>query len=128
MKIYKNNETIEVMGVPFRGVDEMIEVAESGQPKDGVYVAIHCENYPCFDSSDALYEDRRYTNIVFARSLNELTNKMLVLKRLKPRANYDKLTSQLHPMAYWGGDKIYDVYMTEADDEDPYSVAQEDKC
>ena len=126
MKTYKNDETIEVMGVPFRGIDEMIEVAESGQPKDGVYVAVDSEAYPCFDSSDALYEDRRYTNIVFARSLYELKNKISLLKRLKPRANYDKLTSQLHPMAYWGGDKIYDVYMTEANDEAPYFVAQED--
>ena len=28
-------------------------------------------------------------------------------------ANYSKLTEELHPMAYWGGDTNHDVFLTE---------------
>lgn len=42
----------------------------------------------------------------------------VVVNKLKPANNYYKLANNLHPMAYWGGDKHYDVYVTEdADDE-----------
>lgn len=114
MKAYKNNKAIEVMGVSFNGVKDMICHAIDGVPKDGVYVGIDSRCYPCFDSSDYAHENRYYTNLVFAKSKEELDEKMARLKSIEPiRCNYEKLTDELHPMAYWEGDSYYDVFLTE---------------
>lgn len=117
MKAYKNNKAIEVMGVSFKGVKDMTRHALDNIPKDGVFVGIDARRYPCFDSSDYAYEDRYYTNLVFAKSKEELDEKMARLKSMEQiRCNYDKLTEELHPMAYWGGDCYYDVFLTEGQD------------
>ena len=68
MKRFKNNETIVVLGTPFMGVKDMIFHARERIPKCGVYVGEDSRLYPCFDSSDYAYENRRYTNLVFAKS------------------------------------------------------------
>lgn len=52
MKAYKNNKAIEVMGVLFKGVKDMICHAIDNVSKDGVYVGIDDQRYPCFDSDD----------------------------------------------------------------------------
>lgn len=114
MKKFKNNETVVVLGVPFKGVNDMIFHARKRMPKDGVYVGEDSRRYPCFDSSDYAYEDRYYTNLVFAKSQEELDEKMAILERMdQVRCNYNKLTPELHPMAYWEGDRYHDVYLTE---------------
>lgn len=114
MKAYKNNKAIEVMGVLFKGVKDMICHAIDNVSKDGVYVGIDDQRYPCFDSDDYAYEDRYYTNLVFANSQEELDEKLARLKKMEPiKGNYDKLTEELHPMAYWEGDSYHDVYLTE---------------
>lgn len=114
MRRFKNNETIQVLGVSFNGVKDMIEHARCRMPKDGVYVGEDSQLYPCFDSSDYLYEDRRYTNLVFAESMAELERKLEVLERMSQlERNYNKLTERLHPMAYWEGDRCHDVFLTE---------------
>lgn len=114
MKRYKNNKAIEVMGVSFKGVKDMICHAIDNVPKDGVFVGIDCKRYPCFDSSDYAYEDRYYTNLVFAKSQEELDEKMAILEKMyNPTCNYNKLTDELHPMAYWEGDRYHDVFLTE---------------
>lgn len=114
MKRLKHNEVIEVWGVSFNGVKDAIEHARRGMPKGGVYVGEDSEHYPCFDSEDYLYEDRYYTNLVFAESQVELDRKLGILKEMNQvKCNYNKLTEKLHPMAYWEGD-IYDyVFLTE---------------
>lgn len=110
-----NNETIEVLGASFDGVKDMIEHARKGMPKDGVYVGEDSQPYPCFDSEDYLYEDRYYTNLVFAKSREELKRKLGILKRMnQQKCNYNKLTSELHPMAYWEGDAWDCIYLTES--------------
>lgn len=38
MKRFKNNETIVVLGAPFKGVNDMIIHARERKSKDGVYV------------------------------------------------------------------------------------------
>ena len=131
MKELKNNAKIEVFGTTFNGVKDMIEHARKGMPKDGVYVGEDSEYYPCFDSFDSLYEDRRYTNLVFATSKEELDANMAILKDLCPqRCNYDKVTNKLHPMIYWEGDAKDDIIMTTSDEEDDShdEKGQEDNC
>ncbi len=114
MKKYKNNEPIEVLGVSFNGVKDMIEHARNRIPKDGVYVGEDSELYPCFDSEDSMYENRYFTNLVFAESQDEVDRKLEVLWGMSQlTCNYNKLTAELHPMAYWEGDTCYDVYLTE---------------
>ena len=114
MRRFKNNETIVVLGASFKGVKDMIAHAWEGKPKEGVYVGEDSKRYPCFDSSDYAYESRRFTNLVFAKSKEELEFKLAKLKNMEQiRANYDKLTEELHPMAYWEGDSYDDVFLTE---------------
>lgn len=102
------------MGVSFKGVKDMICHAIDNVPKDGVFVGIDAKRYPCFDSSDYAYENRYYTNLVFAKSQEELDEKMARVKSMESiRCNYDKLTDEFHPMAYWEGDRYHDVFLTE---------------
>ena len=114
MKRLKNNETIVVLGASFNGVKDMIEHARKRIPKDGVYVGEDSELYPCFDSEDYMYENRYFTNLVFAKSPDELDRKMRILTQMSQlSSNYNKLTAELHPMAYWEGDTHHDVILTE---------------
>lgn len=113
MKTYRNDEPIEVLGVTFQGVKDMISRAHARQPKGGVYVGVDERLYPCFDSSDYMYEDRHYTNIVFAQSQEELDAKMQQLKDIPEKGNYNKMTDELRPMVYWEGDRCHKVYVAE---------------
>lgn len=118
MRAYKYNDTIEVLGASFNGVKEMIEYARKKDPKDGVYVGEDSQSYPCFDSSDYLYENRRYTNLVFATTRQELELKLKRLSGMRVLgSNYRKLTGALHPMLYWEGDRFFDVLLTESNED-----------
>lgn len=116
MKKYKNNETIEVMGASFNGVKDMIEHARKSVPKNGVYVGEDSKLYPCFDSEDYKYENRYFTNLVFGKSMEEIDKKLRILKQVETYGNYNKLSGELHPMAYWQGDTCHDVLLTEMGD------------
>jgi len=51
---------------------------------------------------------------VFAKSQEELDEKIARLKSMEPiRCNYDKLTEDFHPIAYWECDSYHDVFLTE---------------
>lgn len=114
MKAFKYNETIEILGVSFNGVRDIIRHAVHKEPKDGVYVGKDSKLYPCFDIYDLASEDRFYWNFVFAKSQEALDAKLSALKEKRQTGmNYMKLTDDLHPMAYWGGEDNYDVYVTE---------------
>ena len=117
MKRLKNNETIEVLGASFNGVKDMIEHARMRMPKDGVYVGEVSKLYPCFDSEDYMSENRYFTNLVFAHSLEEIDMKLSILKQMERHGNCNKLNSELHPMAYWQGDSHHDVLLTEMEEE-----------
>lgn len=121
MKKYNSNGTIVIDGVAFNGVDEIVSHARSAEPKDGLWVGEDSKLYPCFDSSDYLYEDRHYMNFVFARSKKELEDKLSRLqKAIALGGAYFKLTKALHPMAYWQGEDRYNVLVTEEKDEARY--------
>lgn len=118
MKRFKNNETIEVLGASFNGVKDMIEHARKRIPKDGVYVGEDSQHYPCFDSEDYMYENRYFTNLVFVKSPDDLDKKLYILERMSQlSSNYNKLTVELHPMAYWEGDTCHDVLLTDRGEE-----------
>lgn len=95
---------IEVYGVCFSGVSELKKVALSRNPKNGVYVGVQMERYPCFDSSDYAYENRYYTHFVFARSKGELELKLDAINNPGKYKDIDKRGTILAPMVYWNGD------------------------
>lgn len=117
MRTVVNNEKIEVFGVTFDGIKEVITYARNLEPKDGGYVALDNKSYPCFDSEDYASENRRYWNFVFAKNQEEVLKKLKLLNQQEPKMNYNKLNPQLHPMAYWEGDTHHAVIMTEDNDE-----------
>lgn len=115
MKTLKSNEPITVLGVTFDGIEDIIQCALEKKAKQGIYVGCDSEGYPCFDSYDYASERRSYWNFVFAPDVSELDRKLSVLKGMKPvDSNYNKLTDELHPMAYWRGDSYFPVYLTDA--------------
>ena len=116
MKKYMNNETIVVLGASFDGVKDMVEHARKRKPKNGVYVGEDSHLYPCFDSEDYMSENRYFTNLVFAKSIEEIDEKLRRLKQVERHGNYNKLNCELHPMAYWQGDTHHDVLLTEETD------------
>ena len=116
MKTLKCDEKFSVCGVTFVNIMEMLHYVASGEAKDGIYVGADSELYPCFDSHDDAYETRRYWNFVFAMSKADLAKKVALLKTAEcSGSNYCKLTPELHPMAYWGGETRHPLIMTEED-------------
>lgn len=104
---------IQVCGVTFDGVNDIIQHALKGISKEGVYVGEESQRYPCFDSEDYASENRYYWNFVFAKSEYELKDKMQKLKAMPViGSNFKKLNNELHPMGYWGGDTNYPIEMT----------------
>ena len=91
---------IQVYGVTFDGVNDIIQHALKGVSKEGVYVGEESQRYPCFDSEDYASE-------------YELKDKMQKLKAMPViGSNFKKLNNELHPMGYWGGDTNYPIEMT----------------
>lgn len=114
MKEFGYKEKIQILGATFSSVHDIIHCAVKHIAKDGVSVGEDSERYPCFDSEDYADEDRRYWNFVFARSEDELKNKLEQLKTAPiVGGNYRKMNSDLFPMAYWGGDINYKVEISE---------------
>ena len=62
-------------------------------------------------------ENRYFTNLVFAKSLEEIDEKLRILNQVERHSNYNKLNSELHPMAYWQGDTCHDVLLTDRGEE-----------
>lgn len=112
MKTIKSTQPFYVLGVKFENIQEAILYAIKGRTKNGIYVGEDAKRYPCFDSEDYASEDRFFWNIVFARSKEELDRKLVELKSVSPKTNYNKFSKALAPMIYWGGDNVYDVIAT----------------
>ena len=71
---------ISIYGVRFSGRDEMIKYAQSGQPKEGLYVGIKEQRFPCFDIHDYVHENRYTCSLVFAFDKHELQQKLNMLE------------------------------------------------
>lgn len=113
MKKVSATGRIEVLGVVFVNVQDLIFHALKGIPKNGVYVGKDSKRYPCFDSEDYATENRHFWNFIFATDKEELDAKLSELKSRPQRSNYNKLSQDLHPMAYWGGENRDPVILTE---------------
>ena len=112
MKTIRNTDKIRVFGVTFKDIHEAIAYAQKGKTKKGVHVGVVSERYPCFDSHDYAYDHRRYWNIVFAKSEEDLNSKLAKLNNTVHSINFCKYSDTLAPMAYWGGDNHYQGYCT----------------
>lgn len=115
MEIDKNRKII-VFGVSFSGVDEIMMYARKNEPKEGVFVGVDSQAYPCFDSSDYAYENRRFWNFIFAKTQAELNDRLVALENIKVGGNYNKLACDLNPMVYWGGDTASPMNVGECED------------
>ena len=110
----EKNRDVEVYGVCFHGVEELKRVALSRKPKDGVYVGIRQERYPCFDSYDYANEDRYYTHFVFAHNAEELEHRLRILHGIAGTSK-DR-NEELGPTIYWAGDTHHPMRITECED------------
>jgi len=110
----EKDRAISVYGVCFNGVDELRKVALSKKQKDGIYVGIKLERYPCFDSSDYAYENRYYTHFVFARSKKELEHRLQILHGRNGVST--DMNAELGPTIYWAGDTHHPMQITECED------------
>lgn len=114
-----NNRNITIYGVTFHGINDLKEHALH-KPKEGVYVGEDSLHYPCFDSFDSAYDNRRYWNFVFAKSEEELRKKLEILKNISGEVNYYKLSlhiaEEIGPMIYFGGSNDMPMVVTECED------------
>lgn len=114
MKTIDRNGKIAVPGATFNGINDVIKHAVSGKAKDGVYVGEDSMAYPCFDDEDYANENRRFWNFVFADNKEDMQQRLAALKKARvTKANYNKLSEQFAPMAYWGGDSNDKVRLVE---------------
>jgi hypothetical protein len=111
MKINRNRN-IKIYGVTFNGINDIISCAMSGKPKEGVFVGMDREFYPCFDISDYTHEYRYFWNFVFAKNKDILYNKLNILKSKYPSNNYRKFTYRLCPMIYFEGNESSPLEIT----------------
>lgn len=84
-----------------------IDELEPNKRIKGLHVGECYENYPCFDSSDRMYENRSYQNFTFShRPFTE--HDMLTFSNLPCGNNTRLITfktpSNLLPMVYYNGD------------------------
>lgn len=114
MKTIDRNGKIAVPGATFKGINDVIKHAVSSKAKDGVYVGEDSMAYPCFDDEDYANENRRFWNFVFADNKEDMQQRLAALKKARvTKANYNKLSEQFAPMAYWGGDSNDKVRLVE---------------
>lgn len=114
MKTIDQNGKIAVLGATFKGINDVIKHAVSSKAKNGVYVGEDSMAYPCFDDEDYANENRRFWNFVFADNKEDMQQRLAALKKARvTKANYNKLSGQFAPMAYWGGDSNDKVRLVE---------------
>lgn len=86
-------------------------------PIPGLYVGLVYEPYPCFDSSDYGYEDRKYWNFFFSRKpitegiINRLADMQCLSDARYVHKNMDESAT---PALYWGGDSFYNISLATA--------------
>ena len=123
IQMYGIGDDVEILGHVFHGLDDIrahcgkllrCRCDENDTPsrikahkQDGFCVGELYESYPCFDSSDFMYENRSYQNFVIRDRL--VTDKeMLRITRLPMRSNYRLVTEEMPldalPMVYYEGD------------------------
>jgi hypothetical protein len=91
------------------------------QDKFGNYVLCKCEPYPCFDSSDRMFEDRFYRCYLICSSRDELIEKYNYILEHDPGCRADEDTpSFLAPLIYVDDGKSTICIMTDSDKNKEY--------
>lgn len=128
IKEIKKEDTFEIAGHSFNGLEDLEKAVEvetkitnsigeryirelnPEKPIKGLHVLRLYEPYPCFDSSDRLYENRRYQNYFFSEKpfSEEEINR---LAELPCQINYcmvnEELDSNELPAIYFGGSSYH---------------------
>ena len=116
------HDDFTLLGHTFHGLEDMESYM---RPKEGenqeVFVSCITESYPCFDSSDFLYENRFFRNyIVRKHPIGEEEEERL--EKLPSWDNYNKVTEQIPsdmlPVVYYKGDGDFMLVATEKENKD----------
>ena len=124
IKHYSTNDRIEILGHIFNGLEEIenaveIETRVSNAIGERYIRQIHPENvipgihilklyepYPCFDSSDFMYENRRYCNYFFSKK-PFTTDDITRIANTRWHSNYclvnENMNKEFLPASYYGG-------------------------
>ena len=131
-----NDAKVEILGHFFQGVDEIRKAVEirgtvmpdfghkrdlhnvkPEKPVNGIHVLELYQPYPCFDSSDSLYENRRYYNFFFSNTpfSDEMINGIVNLKK---GPNYCMVNEQMNPgflpAVYFEGDSRHKLLVAKS--------------
>lgn len=91
--------------IEFHGLNDIINHING---TNNIYIGSDTQRYPCFDSYDALYEDRKYQNYYFADSQQQLDDRKALMTDVDPQSNYCKLHQNtpidVLPMIYYRGE------------------------
>lgn len=105
MKKIKITEQIHVLGTTFKDIYEIADYSHNGISKDGVYVGQLVRQHLWFDECDYLSDNYWWRCFVFAKSKDDVENKLEKLR--EPEFRED-----LAPMIYWD-DEYDDMKVTE---------------
>ena len=116
------HDDFTLLGHTFHGLEDMESYMrpQEGEKQD-VFVNRVIESYPCFDSSDYLYENRFFRNyIVRKHPIGEEEEERL--EKLPSWDNYNKVTEQIPddmlPVVYYKGDGDFMLVATAKENND----------
>lgn len=108
MKKIKITEQIHVLGTTFKGIYEIEHYLRNEIPKDDVYVGQFVKHHLWFDECDYLSDNYWHCSFVFAKSKDEVENKLEKLREYE----FPELREELAPMIYWD-DEYDDMEVTD---------------
>ena len=108
MKKIKITEQIHVLGTTFKDIYEIADYSCKEMPKDGVYVGQLVRHHLWFDECDYLSDNYWHRSFVFAKSKDEVENKLEKLRE----SQFPEFREELAPMIYWD-DKYDDMEVTD---------------
>ena len=108
MKKIKITEQIHVLGTTFKDIYEIEHYLRNEIPKDGVYVGQFVKYHLWFDECDYLSDNYWHCSFVFAKSKDEVENKLEKLREYE----FPELREELAPMIYWD-DEYDDMEVTD---------------
>lgn len=117
---YSIYDDVEILGHTFVGLEDIkrhVELSlyegcsttdiKNGYKLENVHIGEMWAPYPCFDSSDSLYENRTYQNYIF-RNRPITPEDLQNLHKLPIKDNHSRLSekvpSDMLPMVYYNGD------------------------
>lgn len=130
IKHYSSKDKIEILGHIFNGLEDIenaveietrlsnsigeryIRKVDPQRPIPGIHILKVYQPYPCFDSSDLMYENRRYCNYFFSREgfSNEMINHIAGSKWWNNYCLIHKdMDMAMKPAIYFGGSSWNDL-------------------